>query len=100
MEAKNTFEEKRTRAVSVVEGGFVDSSHCSKVDDIEYSCAGIHGKYSGEINNDGKPHGNGSFVRDNGGTPMKYIGKWKDGEKVGNGEYYKNGRLLGNVVWD
>eukprot|EP00571_Detonula_confervacea_P017173 CAMPEP_0172309514 /NCGR_PEP_ID=MMETSP1058-20130122/9834_1 /TAXON_ID=83371 /ORGANISM="Detonula confervacea, Strain CCMP 353" /LENGTH=97 /DNA_ID=CAMNT_0013022149 /DNA_START=181 /DNA_END=474 /DNA_ORIENTATION=- len=94
------FEEKRTRAVSIAEGGIVDYSNCSKVDGIEYCCAGLEGKYSGEINHDGKPHGNGSFVRDNSGSPMTYKGVWKDGERIGNGGYYKNGRLLGNVVWD
>mmetsp|Transcript_3086 Transcript_3086/g.5443 ORF Transcript_3086/g.5443 Transcript_3086/m.5443 type:complete len:105 (-) Transcript_3086:310-624(-) len=100
--AKNsatTSEEMRTRAVSIVDGGVIDCD-CSKVDEIEYCCAGIRGKYSGEINGGGKPHGNGSFVRDNSGTPMTYVGTWKDGERVGNGGYYTNGRLLGNVVWD
>mmetsp|Transcript_5521 Transcript_5521/g.10072 ORF Transcript_5521/g.10072 Transcript_5521/m.10072 type:complete len:101 (-) Transcript_5521:292-594(-) len=98
MELKNAtaFEEKRSRSVSI--GDNLDCHHA--VDEIEYSCAGIQGKYSGEINQEGKPHGNGSFVRDNDGTPFTYIGTWKDGERVGNGGYYKNGRLLGNVVWD
>lgn len=80
-------EEKRARSVSIV-------------DDVEYCCAGIRGKYSGEINGEGKPHGEGKFVRDNGGTPLTYVGEWRDGERVGNGGYYTNGRLLGNVVWD
>ncbi|KAL7533978.1 hypothetical protein ACHAXR_005565 [Thalassiosira sp. AJA248-18] len=99
---KNTaFEEKRARSISISEGGAMDLdlSNCSKVDDIEYRCAGIQGKYSGDINEEGKPHGNGSFVR-NGGTPLTYIGTWKDGDRVGNGGYYTNGRLLGNVVWE
>ena len=99
-----TFEEKRSRTVSnAVEGADgegVDCSHSSKVDDVEICCAGIRGKYSGEINEDGKPNGNGSFVRDTKGMPFTYIGTWKDGEKVGNGGDYTNGRLLGNVVWD
>jgi len=96
----SAFEENRARSVSIVEGGVIDDSHCSKVDDIQFSCAGLKGKYSGEINEEGKPHGNGSFVRDNAGSPLTYIGMWKDGERVGNGGYYTNGRLLGNVMWD
>mmetsp|Transcript_3516 Transcript_3516/g.8961 ORF Transcript_3516/g.8961 Transcript_3516/m.8961 type:complete len:87 (-) Transcript_3516:391-651(-) len=80
--------ETRSRSVSIA-------------DDIEFRCAGIPGKYSGEINEDGKPHGNGSFVRDNGGTPLTYRGTWRDGERVGEGGYYAvGGRHLGNVVWD
>eukprot|EP00581_Thalassiosira_minuscula_P007295 CAMPEP_0183702010 /NCGR_PEP_ID=MMETSP0737-20130205/241_1 /TAXON_ID=385413 /ORGANISM="Thalassiosira miniscula, Strain CCMP1093" /LENGTH=97 /DNA_ID=CAMNT_0025928539 /DNA_START=262 /DNA_END=555 /DNA_ORIENTATION=+ len=95
-------QEKRARAVSIAEGGVIDygSDASTKVDEIEFCCAGIQGKYSGEINGEGKPHGNGSFVRDNAGTPLTYVGMWKDGERVGNGGYYTNGRLLGNVVWD
>ena len=106
-----TFEENRARAVSVVDGGVSDNttssrisnggSMCTKVvDDIEYCCGGIRGKYTGEINDEGKPHGHGSFVRDNSGTPLTYVGVWKDGDRVGNGGYYTNGRLVGNVVWD
>jgi hypothetical protein len=102
-----SFEEKRARAVSVTDGQVGGSSSnnfssiCMKlVNDIEYCCAGIRGKYSGEINEEGRPHGHGSFVRDNAGTPLTYIGEWKDGERVGNGGYYANGRLVGNAVWD
>ena len=87
MKSATAFEDKRARA---------DSSG-SKVDGVEFSCHGIRGKYSGEINDEGKPHGSGSFVRESG---MTYIGVWKDGERVGNGEFYMNGRLLGNAVWD
>mmetsp|Transcript_8633 Transcript_8633/g.18572 ORF Transcript_8633/g.18572 Transcript_8633/m.18572 type:complete len:112 (+) Transcript_8633:247-582(+) len=100
----SAFEEKRARSVSIADGGMVDCEHESsspKVDEIEYCCAGIRGKYSGEINGNGKPHGSGSFVRDNCGSPLTYVGTWKDGERVGNGGYYATGgRLLGNVVWD
>ena len=94
------FEEKRARSVSIVEGGAVDCNSSVSAVEIDYSCCGIRGKYSGEINSEGKPHGNGSFVRDSSGSPLTYVGTWKDGERVGNGGYYTNGRLLGNVVWD
>mmetsp|Transcript_29299 Transcript_29299/g.62250 ORF Transcript_29299/g.62250 Transcript_29299/m.62250 type:complete len:104 (+) Transcript_29299:342-653(+) len=70
----------------------------SYVEDFEFTCHGIRGRYSGEINEVGKPHGNGSFVREKGG--MTYIGEWRDGERIGIGGYYTNGRLLGNVVWE
>lgn len=94
------FEEKRTRSISIAEGGAIDCSERSRVDELEYCCSGIHGKYSGGVNEDGKPHGNGTFVRDNCGKALTYIGTWKDGERIGNGGYYTNGRLVGNVVWD
>ena len=97
-----TFEEKRARSVSIAEGRIIDdnSSHCSKVDDIEYFMKGVRGKYSGEIMN-GKPHGSGCFVRAReDGNSLTYIGTFQNGERVGNGGYYTNGRLLGNVVWD
>ena len=99
--AKNMqLDERRARAVSLAEGGVVGNlAGFSKADDIEYCCAGIPGKYSGEINGEGKPPGCGSFVRDNGG--LTYVGSWSNGERVGNGGYYTTaGRLLGNVVWD
>ena len=86
------FEEKRARTQSM------DST--ATVDDVEFTISGKKGKYSGGINNEGKPHGNGQFVRDNSGTPLTYVGMWKDGERIATGEYYTNGRLLGNVVWD
>lgn len=69
------------------------------VEDADYSINGIKGKYTGEINHDGKPHGNGSFVRCN-GSGMTYVGEWNNGGRVKNGAYYNNGRLVGNVVWD
>ncbi len=105
MNTSSETEENRVRAVSIADGGVgvCNSSSCSSrkvVDEIEYCCGGIRGKYTGEINLEGKPHGNGQFVRDNGGTPLTYVGMWKDGERVGNGGYYTNGRLVGNVVWD
>ena len=60
------------------------SSICLKlVNDIEYCCSGIRGKYSGGINKEGRPHGHGSFVRNNAGMHLTYIGEWKDGERVG-----------------
>ena len=103
-----SFEENRARAVSVADGGVsnnignsCNNNICSKlVNDVEYCCGGIRGKYSGEINEVGRPHGHGSFARDNAGKLLTYVGVWKDGERVGNGGYYTNGRLLGNVVWD
>ncbi|KAL7463774.1 hypothetical protein ACHAXS_004137 [Conticribra weissflogii] len=89
---------ERVRAVSIAEGTVECRTPTSRVEDFEFICHGIRGRYSGEINEDGKPHGNGSFVREKGG--MTYIGKWRDGERIGNGGYYTNGRLLGNVVWE
>mmetsp|Transcript_31532 Transcript_31532/g.75321 ORF Transcript_31532/g.75321 Transcript_31532/m.75321 type:complete len:103 (-) Transcript_31532:288-596(-) len=57
---------------------------------------GSVGIYSGGVNSKGRPHGEGSFVREG----LTYVGVWKDGERVGEGGYYTNGRLVGNVVWD
>lgn len=76
MTAENAmaFEEKRTRSISIAEGGAIDCSERSRVDELEYCCSGIHGKYSGGVNEDGKPHGNGTFVRDNCGKALTYIG--------------------------
>ena len=73
-------------------------SRSLSVENSDYTIAGIKGKYTGEINQEGKPHGNGSFVREHGG--MTYVGEWRDGGRVKNGAYYSNGRLLGNVVWE
>ncbi|KAL3766407.1 hypothetical protein ACHAWO_008071 [Cyclotella atomus] len=85
------FQDKRARTLST------DST--STVSYVSLCLAGIPGKYSGGINESGRPHGSGSFVRDEGG--MRYVGSWKDGERFGSGEYYDgNGRFLGNVVWD
>mmetsp|Transcript_11450 Transcript_11450/g.23439 ORF Transcript_11450/g.23439 Transcript_11450/m.23439 type:complete len:109 (-) Transcript_11450:135-461(-) len=89
---------ERLRAVSIAEGTFGCHRLTSYVEDFEFTCHGIRGRYSGEINEVGKPHGNGSFVREKGG--MTYIGEWRDGERIGNGGHYTNGRLLGNVVWE
>jgi len=77
-------EEQRSRSLSV--------------ENSDYTIAGIKGKYTGEINQEGKPHGNGSFVREDGG--LTYVGEWQNGGRVRNGAYYNNGRLLGNVVWE
>mmetsp|Transcript_24688 Transcript_24688/g.42052 ORF Transcript_24688/g.42052 Transcript_24688/m.42052 type:complete len:91 (-) Transcript_24688:250-522(-) len=68
------------------------------VENSDYTIAGIKGKYTGEINQEGKPHGSGSFVREHGG--IKYVGEWRDGGRVREGAYYNGGRLLGNVVWE
>lgn len=98
-----SLKEKRSRAVSIVDGGINPFAVASTVDEIEYCVAGIAGKYSGEINGEGRPHGNGTFVRDcggRGGTPLTYVGTWRDGERIGDGGYYRHGRLVGNVVWD
>ena len=89
---------ERLRAVSIAEGAMDFACDSSKAQDIAFMCHGIQGRYSGEVNEEGKPHGNGSFVRNQGG--MTYIGEWKDGERIGNGGFYTNGRLLGNVVWE
>ena len=67
------------------------------VENSDYTIAGIRGKYTGEINEEGKPHGSGSFVREGGIT---YVGEWRDGGRVKNGAYYNGERLLGNVVWE
>jgi hypothetical protein len=101
MTGTTNIDEVRARSVSVVDGGVINCDSCSKVEEVEYCCAGNRGRYTGEINEKGKPHGNGSFVREgDGGTPMIYVGTWRHGERVGEGRYYTNGRLLGNVVWD
>lgn len=101
MTGTTDIDEVRARSVSVVDGGVINCDSCSKVEEVEYCCAGNRGRYTGEINEKGKPHGNGSFVREgDGGTPMIYVGTWRHGERVGEGRYYTNGRLLGNVVWD
>ncbi|KAL3764895.1 hypothetical protein ACHAW5_003544 [Stephanodiscus triporus] len=98
MTGTTTFD--RARAVSVVDYAFINCDSYSKVE-MEYCCAGNRGKYTGEVNEEGKPHGHGSFVREGEGeTPMTYVGTWRHGERVGEGRYYTNGRLLGNVVWD
>lgn len=71
----------------------------AQVEAVPLCLQGIRGKYSGGINRNGRPHGNGSFVRDEGG--MRYVGLWKDGERFGSGEYYDVvGTFLGNVVWE
>ena len=41
-----------------------------------------------------------SYAREDGTSLRTYIGTFQNGERVGNGGYYTNGRLLGNVVWD
>ena len=68
------------------------------VENSDYTIAGIKGKYTGEINQEGKPDGSGSLVREHGG--IKYVGEWRDGGRVREGAYYNGGRLLGNVVWE
>ena len=95
MESKTC--EKRVRAIST------ELTHASpaasQVASVPLCLQGILGKYSGEINQEGRPHGMGSFVRDEGG--MRYVGTWKDGERFGSGEYYDVvGTFLGNVVWE
>lgn len=73
----------------------IDSNSCS----IQYSISGVQGTYTGAINEQGKPHGNGSFIREN--YSLTYVGQWENGKRVGNGGYFAtNGRLVGNVVWD
>ena len=101
MTGANTFIDVRARSVSVAEGGSINVEGCATVEEIEYCCAGNRGKYTGEVNGEGKPHGHGSFVRESDGDScMTYVGTWKHGERIGEGRYYTNGRLLGNVVWD
>ena len=101
MTGGNTSIDVRARSVSVVDGGAINFEGCTKVVEIEYCCAGNRGKYTGEVNEEGKPHGHGSFVRESDGESfMTYVGMWKHGERIGEGRYYTDGRLLGNVVWD
>ena len=101
MTGTTAIDEARDRSVSDVDGGVINCDSCSKVEEVEYCCAGNLGRYTGEVNEKGKPHGHGSFVREgDGGTPMIYVGTWRHGERVREGRYYTNGRLLGNVVWD
>ena len=73
-------------------------SRSLSVENEDYTLCGIKGKYTGEINQEGKPHGSGSFVREQGG--LTYVGEWRDGGRVREGAYYNGGRLLGNVVWE
>lgn len=90
--------EKRVRAVSAEGLDQLKTNPKTNVSSIPLCLAGIRGRYSGGINESGRPHGAGYFVRDEGG--MKYVGMWKDGERFGNGEYYNvEGNFLGNVVW-
>lgn len=93
-------EGRRHRSVSVDSSG--DGKVSSKVAATDYCCAGIRGKYSGAVDLEGRPHGHGSFVREGvaDGTPMTYVGIWNHGYRVGEGRYYSDGILLGNVVWD
>ena len=73
----------------------------SSVESVDYCCHGMQGKYSGEINEEGKPHGNGKFERDtNDGRHLTYVGAWEKGERVGSHDFYSQGKLLGNIVWD
>eukprot|EP00984_Skeletonema_dohrnii_P019757 scaffold9511_cov182-Skeletonema_dohrnii-CCMP3373.AAC.14 len=53
------------------------------VENSDYTIAGIKGKYTGEINQEGKPHGSGSFVREHGG--ITYVGEWRDGGRGAHG---------------
>ena len=91
----------RHRSVSV-DNSSSDGKVCSKVAAADYCCAGIRGKYSGDVDLEGRPHGHGSFVRegDDGVHNMTYVGIWNHGYRVGEGRYYSDGNLLGNVVWD
>jgi hypothetical protein len=90
--------EKRARAISMSEY-MENNTAASQVQSMDLTLNGIRGKYSGSINEEGRPHGTGSFVRDEGG--MRYVGTWKDGERFGSGEYYnEGGTFLGNVVWE
>lgn len=94
-------EGSRYRSVSV-DSSSSDGKVGSKVAAADYCCAGVRGKFSGDVDLEGRPHGHGSFVRegDDGVHNMTYIGIWNHGYRVGEGRYYSDGNLLGHVVWD
>mmetsp|Transcript_22355 Transcript_22355/g.48570 ORF Transcript_22355/g.48570 Transcript_22355/m.48570 type:complete len:119 (-) Transcript_22355:376-732(-) len=114
--SSSSFQEKRARTVSIAEHHLANNtannttnitsiidvmeiSNSKEVHTISFSFRGVRGKYSGEINDSGKPHGEGQFVRDTPGG-LTYVGVWRDGERVGNGGYYGSNGLVGIVVWE